>query len=49
VHYRLAEDNLAATLHTWLATICPVAGPLKREGAALEASRNDEADYKGCP
>jgi DNA-binding transcriptional ArsR family regulator len=30
VHYRLASDNLVATLHTWLATICPVGGPLVR-------------------
>lgn len=34
VHYRIADRNLLATLHTMLATFCPVGGPLKREGAA---------------
>jgi DNA-binding transcriptional ArsR family regulator len=59
VHYRLASDNLVATLHTWLATVCPVGGPLRREGAALQARKqqagaagtDDEPDpgYAGCP
>ena len=31
VHYRVADRNLLATLHTMLATFCPVGGPLKRE------------------
>jgi len=34
VHYRVADRNLLATLHSMLATFCPVGGPLKREGAA---------------
>ena len=34
VHYRVADRNLLATLHTMLASFCPVGGPLKREGAA---------------
>jgi ArsR family transcriptional regulator, arsenate/arsenite/antimonite-responsive transcriptional repressor len=34
VHYSLADDNLIGTLHTCLATICPVGGPLVRESAA---------------
>jgi DNA-binding transcriptional ArsR family regulator len=33
VHYSLADRNLLATLHSMLATFCPVGGPLKREGA----------------
>ena len=54
MHYRLASDNLVATLHTWLATICPVGGPLVREGAALQAQKDelatDEGEtYSGCP
>lgn len=35
VHYSLADQNLLATLHTFLTTFCPVGGPLKRESAAL--------------
>lgn len=34
VHYRLASENLVGTLHNFLATFCPVGGPLKRESAA---------------
>jgi ArsR family transcriptional regulator len=34
VHYRVADRNLLATLHSMLATFCPVGGPLMREGAA---------------
>ena len=39
VHYRVADRNLLATLHSMLATFCPVGGPLKREGAAKAKSR----------
>jgi ArsR family transcriptional regulator, arsenate/arsenite/antimonite-responsive transcriptional repressor len=39
VHYQLADKNLLATLHTMLATFCPVGGPLKREGAAVARAR----------
>ena len=35
IHYRLADQNMLATLHTYLTTFCPVGGPLKRESAAL--------------
>ncbi len=35
VHYSLADENMLATLHTFLTTFCPVGGPLKRESAAL--------------
>jgi DNA-binding transcriptional ArsR family regulator len=40
VHYRLADRNLLATLHSMLATFCPVGGPLKREGAAVARARD---------
>jgi DNA-binding transcriptional ArsR family regulator len=39
VHYRVADRNLLATLHSMLATFCPVGGPLKREGAARAKSK----------
>lgn len=39
VHYSIADQNLLATLHTFLTTFCPVGGPLKRESAALAKSR----------
>ena len=43
VHYRLADDNLLATLHSFLATFCPVGRPLKKESAALERARRRPA------
>jgi hypothetical protein len=39
VHYRVADRNLLTTLHSMLATFCPVGGPLKREGAARAKAR----------
>jgi ArsR family transcriptional regulator, arsenate/arsenite/antimonite-responsive transcriptional repressor len=39
VHYSIADQNLLATLHTFLTTFCPVGGPLKRESAALAKAR----------
>jgi DNA-binding transcriptional ArsR family regulator len=39
VHYSLADRNLLATLHSYLATFCPVGGPLKKESAALARKR----------
>jgi len=39
VHYSVADDNLLATLHDFLAAFCPVGGPLKKESAALAKSR----------
>ncbi|WKB53600.1 metalloregulator ArsR/SmtB family transcription factor [Eleftheria terrae] len=39
VHYSLADDNLLGTLHNYLATFCPVGGPLKKESAALAKAR----------
>jgi DNA-binding transcriptional ArsR family regulator len=43
VHYTLADDNLLATLHNFLATFCPVGGPLKKESAALARARKRSA------
>ena len=40
VHYSLADDNLLATLYNHLATICPIAGPLKQESARLSGAGN---------
>jgi DNA-binding transcriptional ArsR family regulator len=39
VHYSLADQNMLATLHTFLTTFCPVGGPLKRESAAIARSK----------
>jgi len=39
VHYSLADQNMLATLHSFLTTFCPVGGPLKREGAAIARGR----------
>ena len=39
VHYRLADRNMLASLHSMLATFCPVGGPLKREGARVAKAR----------
>ena len=40
VHYSLADDNMIGTLHTFIATFCPVGGPLKRESAAKAKKGN---------
>lgn len=34
VYFRLVPDRLANTVFAWAAELCPVAGPLKREGLA---------------
>jgi len=34
VYFRQVPDRLANTLFSWAAEVCPVAGPLKREGRA---------------
>jgi ArsR family transcriptional regulator, arsenate/arsenite/antimonite-responsive transcriptional repressor len=39
VHYSLADDNLLGTLHNYIATFCPIGGPLKRESAALAKAK----------
>jgi DNA-binding transcriptional ArsR family regulator len=44
VHYSLADQNMLATLHSFLTTFCPVGGPLKRESASIAKSRRSKAD-----
>ena len=44
VHYRLVPDSLASTLTTYLQQVCPVSGPLKKESAALAASKTEGED-----
>lgn len=39
VHYSLADDNMLGTLHNYLATFCPVGGPLKKESAAVAKAK----------
>ena len=34
VYFRQVPDRLTNTLFAWAAEVCPVAGPLKREGKA---------------
>jgi len=43
VHYSIADRNMLATLHNYLATFCPVGGPLKKESAAIAKSRKHTA------
>jgi ArsR family transcriptional regulator len=43
IEYSLADDNLLGTLHNYLATFCPVGGPLKKESAALAKTRKRPA------
>ncbi|MCW7537025.1 metalloregulator ArsR/SmtB family transcription factor [Aquabacterium sp. A7-Y] len=43
VHYSLADDNLMGQLSNYLATFCPVGGPLKKESAALARARGRDA------
>lgn len=44
VHYRLVPDSLANALNSYLQQVCPVSGPLKKESAAIAASK---AEGKG--
>jgi DNA-binding transcriptional ArsR family regulator len=34
VHYSIADDNMIATLHNFIATFCPIGGPIRRDSAA---------------
>ena len=43
VHYSLADRNMLATLHSFLATFCPVGRPLKAEGARVARERRKPA------
>ncbi len=40
VHYTLADDNMIGTLHSLIATFCPIGGPLKKESAAKAKKRS---------
>ena len=40
VYYKLVPDRLANTLYSWVAEVCPVAGPLKREAKARARKKN---------
>ena len=44
VYYRLVPDSLANTLNSYVQQVCPVARPLKREGAALSQNRGTDDD-----
>ncbi len=39
VHYSLVAESLANTLNGYLQTVCPVSRPLRKESAAIAASR----------
>jgi len=40
VYYRLVPDRLTNTLFSWVAEVCPVAGPLKREAKARSRKKS---------
>jgi DNA-binding transcriptional ArsR family regulator len=44
VHYTLVQEHLANTLNGFMQNVCPVSGPLKREGARLRAARASETE-----
>jgi ArsR family transcriptional regulator, arsenate/arsenite/antimonite-responsive transcriptional repressor len=39
VYFKLVPDRLANTVFAWVAELCPVAGPLKRESRARARKR----------
>lgn len=43
VHYSLTPDNMLNTLNDFVTEVCPVAKPLKRESAKIEAAKKGEA------
>ncbi|QAY75903.1 metalloregulator ArsR/SmtB family transcription factor [Sphingosinicella sp. BN140058] len=47
VHYRLVPESVANTLNSYLQQVCPVSGPLKKESAAIAASRTDPDEDAG--
>ena len=49
VHYRLADNNMLATLHNYLAAFCPVGGPLKKESAALARTAKQKKSQEVKP
>jgi len=42
VHYSLADRNMLGTIHNFLATFCPVGGPLKQESATIAKTKNSK-------
>jgi DNA-binding transcriptional ArsR family regulator len=44
IHYSIVQDNLIAAMHNFLAGVCPVGGPLKKESAAIARRRAGEPD-----
>jgi ArsR family transcriptional regulator len=40
VHYSLVPESVANTLNSYMQMVCPVSGPLKKESAALAASKS---------
>jgi ArsR family transcriptional regulator, arsenate/arsenite/antimonite-responsive transcriptional repressor len=40
VYYKLVPDRVANTLYAWVAEVCPIAGPLKRESRARARKRS---------
>jgi DNA-binding transcriptional ArsR family regulator len=44
VHYSLVADSLANTLNSYMQQVCPVSGPLKKESAAIAATRTETAE-----
>lgn len=43
VHYSLTPDNMLNALNDFVTEVCPVAKPLKRESAKIEATKKGEA------
>lgn len=39
VHYSLADRNMIGTIHNFLATFCPVGGPIKQESAVIAKTK----------
>lgn len=44
VYYRLVPDNLTNTLNSYVQQVCPVARPLKAQGATISQRRDQESD-----
>lgn len=42
VHYSLTPDNMLNTLNDFVTEVCPVAKPLKRESAKIEATKKGD-------
>lgn len=43
VYFQLVPERLANTIFAWAAEVCPVAGPLKREGRARARNKARKA------